>query len=78
MEEEELASLALECFEGDADKAVALLKLIKLSLSDEHVYQRGVNEDCRWCKEGQCWLNMPDSLRACTLPCSYAEKRVEY
>ena len=76
MEEEELASLALECFEGDADKAVALLKLIKLSISDEQTFL--CNADCRWCKEGQCWLNMPDSLRACVLPCSYAEKRVEY
>ena len=76
MKEEELANLALECFEGDTDKAVALLKLIKLSLSDEQACLYDV--DCRWCKEGQCWLNMPDSLRDCKLPCLYAEKRVKY
>ena len=75
--EEELAELALKCFDGDPEKAVALLKLLKLSLQSDVdvIEERDIPVDsCRWEKTGQCWLNMPDSLRPCTKPCTCFEK----
>ena len=35
MEEEKIAELALKCFDGDPDKAVALLELLKVSLQKD-------------------------------------------
>ena len=80
MEEEELAELALKCFDGDPEKAVALLKLLKLSLQPEcsmpDLEMKLPEEVCRWEKTGQCWVNMPDSLRPCKKPCTCFEKIV--
>lgn len=73
--EEELSELALRCFDGDPDKAVALLKLLRLSLQPDcvmpEVEMHLPNEACRWEKSGQCWMDMPDSLKPCSKPCSY-------
>ena len=80
MEEDKIAELALKCFDGDPDKAVALLELLKISLQPNCSMpdlEMHVPEECRWEKEGQCWLQMPDSIRKCTKPCTYFENVVE-
>lgn len=79
--EEELSDLALKCFDGDPEKAIALLKLLRLSLQPDcavpNVEMYLPEETCRWEKSGQCWMDMPDSVRPCNKPCAYFEKHVE-
>lgn len=80
MEEEKIAELALKCFDGDPDKAVALLELLKVSLQkdsslpdmDMHLPE----EICCWEKEGNCWKDIPDSIRPCKKPCSFFESSI--
>ena len=80
MKEDRIAELALKCFDGDPEKAVALLELLKISLQSDcdmpEVEISLPEEHCRWEREGQCWLDMPDSLRKCNLPCSCFENGV--
>lgn len=80
--EEELAELALKCFDGDPEKAIALLKLLKISLQPECALpdvkmELPEDECCRWSIEGQCWIDMPDSLRKCVKPCMHFENKVK-
>ena len=81
MEEERISELALECFDGDPDKALALLELLKISLQPEcsmpDLEMQLPEEKCRWEKEGKCWVDMPDSLRTCSKPCTCFENKVE-
>lgn len=75
MEEERIAELALKCFDGDHEKAVALLELLKISLQPEismpDVSMHLPEEVCYWEREGECWKDIPDSLRKCTKPCQF-------
>lgn len=80
MSNEDLSELALKCFDGDPEKATALLKLLVLSLEPEcnmpKVEMKLPEEMCRWEKSGQCWVDMPDSLKKCVKPCACFENCV--
>lgn len=74
MKEDEIAELALKCFDGDNEKALALLKLLRITLQGEcdmpEVKMVFPKEECEYRdKYGKCWLDMPDSLRECSVPC---------
>ena len=73
--EERIAELALKCFDGDPDKALALLELLKISLQPEcsmpNVEMQLPEEACCWEREGDCWKDIPDSIRKCKKPCSF-------
>ena len=75
MREDEIAELALKCFDRDHEKALALLTLLKISLQEDcdlpEVEMVLPEEECEYRdKYGKCWLDMPDSLRKCSLPCN--------
>ena len=76
MEEERIADLALKCFDGDPDKSIALLELLKLSIQPE-VEMPKVQMKCTWEHSGQCWKDIPDSIRSCKKPCAFMEVGVE-
>lgn len=75
MEEERIAELALKCFDGDPEKALALLELLKISIQPEiampQLDMTLPEEKCYWEKEGECWKDIPDSLRKCKKPCKF-------
>ena len=79
--EEDISELALKCFDGDPEKAIALLQLLKLTIQPEcdvpEAEMHLPEEVCRGEKDTQCWIDMPDSLRKCKKPCAYFEKRVK-
>lgn len=81
MDEDKISELSLKCFDGDPEKAVALLELLKISLQPEcsmpDVVMHLPEEKCRWEREGRCWVDMPDSLRNCIKPCTCFENSVE-
>lgn len=75
MEEERIAELALKCFDGDPDKALALLELLRMSLEPEcsfpNVEMKLPEENCCYEREGNCWKDIPDSIRKCEKPCEF-------
>ena len=79
MEEERIAELALKCFDGDQEKALALLELLKISLSPEIEMpnvEMELPEECCWEKEGSCYKDIPDSICICRKPCTFFKLRV--
>ena len=81
MKEDEIAELALKCFDGDQEKALALLTLLKISLQNDcdlpDVEMVLPEEPCEYRdKYGMCWLDMPDSLRECSIPCMKLENNI--
>jgi hypothetical protein len=81
MKEDEIAELALKCFDGDQEKALALLTLLKISLQNDcdlpDVEMVLPEEPCEYRdKYGKCWLDMPDSLRECSIPCTKLENNI--
>ena len=75
MREEELA---LRCFDGDPEKAEALLELLHLSeipcaTADLDML---LPDECRWEKDGKCWRDIPDSCITCRKPCNFFELRI--
>ena len=79
--EERIAELALKCFDGDPDKALALLELLKISLQPEgnfpDVEMKLPEETCYYEKEGDCWKDVPDSISLCRKPCEFFKSRTE-
>lgn len=72
--EDRIAELALLCFDGNPEKATALLELLKISLQlDEDKIPEVKQPVCVWEREGQCFKDIPDSLRACKKPCAFLE-----
>lgn len=80
MDEERIAELALKCFDGEPDKAVALLELLKISLNPAcklpDVEMHLPEEICCYEREGNCWKDIPDSIRPCRKPCAFFENGV--
>lgn len=80
MEEERIAELALKCFDGDPDKALALLELLKISLQEDcslpEMDMHLPEETCCYEREGDCWKDVPDSLRPCQKPCTFFKNNV--
>jgi hypothetical protein len=79
--EDRIAELAMKCFDGDPDKAIALLELLKLSLQPEcsmpDVKMLLPEEVCYWEKEGNCYKDIPDSIGPCKKPCTFFKNRIE-
>ena len=67
MEEERIAELALKCFDGNSEKALALLELLKISLIPEcdfpDVELQLPEDTCYYERNGNCWKDIPDSVR---------------
>lgn len=76
VEEERIAELAMKCFDGDSEKALALLELLKISLQPD-IEMPKVCMKCIWEHSGQCWKDIPDSIRKCKKPCAFLEVSVE-
>lgn len=81
MGENEIAELALRCFDGDDEKALALLQLLKISLQldcDMPKVEMVLTEEstCCWEKEGMCWKDVPDSIRKCEKPCTFLQNKL--
>lgn len=73
MEVDKIAELALTCCEGDSKRATALLELLKISLQlGDEMPLIGCYE-CVWEHSGQCFKDIPDSIRACKKPCAFME-----
>jgi hypothetical protein len=81
MEEERIAELALKCFDGNPEKALALLELLRISIQPEcsmpDVEMQLPEETCCYEREGDCWKDIPDSIRACRKPCLFFKSSVE-
>lgn len=75
MSEDEIAELALFCFDGDSRKAVALLELLKMSLEPEckmpNVEMNLEEETCYWERCNNCLKDVPDSIKQCKKPCKF-------
>ena len=75
MTEDKIAELALKCFDGDHEKAIALLELLKISIEPTckmpDVEMQLDDPSCRWEKCGDCWKDIPDSIRRCKKPCAF-------
>ena len=57
---------ALFLFDGDKDKAITLLELLKeAAYGTPKKFNLNHSPNCRWCKEGDCWFHMPDSKLKC-------------
>ena len=75
MNENEIAELALKCFDGNHEKAVALLELLKISLEPEckmpDLEMQLEEETCYWERCNNCWKDVPDSIKQCKKPCEF-------
>ena len=73
MDVDKIAELALTCCEGDAKRATALLELFKISLQLDGEMSLVGCKKCLWEHSGQCFKDIPDSIRACKKPCEFME-----
>ena len=79
--EDKTVELALKCFDGDGEKAEALLTLLNIStqpLCNFPKVEMSLPEDiCKWKNGEECWKDIPDSCLKCKIPCEYYEPMVQ-
>lgn len=77
MREEELA---LKCFDGDPEKAEALLTLLNMSSQPICAFTEMEmtlpEEQCCWENKGYCTKDIPDSYFKCRKPCTFYKSGV--
>ena len=79
---DERMAIAIELTK-DVEKAKLLLQLIDMTVNKggkmPNVKMVLADESCAWCQNGgECWVNMPDSVRVCEGTCdSYWEKATD-
>lgn len=76
------AELALKCFDGDTQKAEALLELLNISMdmpASMPDVKMKLPEDsrCEWEHNGECWKDIPDSCLKCKIPCTFFKPVVQ-
>lgn len=65
--------LALACTHGDESAATSLITLIESYFTLENDTGSSISIPCPHYREGYCYINIPDSVVKCTIPCEFCE-----